>query len=153
MELSKLPFRKNCEGYFIDKKGNLLAKDSGKGYLIFPGGGVEQNESIEDAMKRETLEETGAKVTNLNKCGELKIIWEKDWAITEKQRQRYQKYQGDEMHFFKGMITSFNKIIQQEDSWEGKKLIPLKEVISFLEQQNSPQKEYREMQLKLLKEL
>jgi hypothetical protein len=59
---SKLPLRQNCEGYFTDSKGNILAQASEHGYIIFPGGGVEANESPEAALVREALEETGATV-------------------------------------------------------------------------------------------
>ncbi len=31
-----LPFRKNTEGYFVDTKGNILAKKV-QGIIIFPG--------------------------------------------------------------------------------------------------------------------
>ncbi len=54
MNRNNLPFRKNCEGYFI-KENKILAKDSGKGYLIFPGGGIEENESPEEAIIKKSM--------------------------------------------------------------------------------------------------
>ena len=83
---NRLPFRINCEGYFIDNDRNILAKNSSEGFLVFPGGGVDNNEKIEDAIFRETLEETGAIAVNLEKIGELKFIWGENWAKTEKQK-------------------------------------------------------------------
>jgi 8-oxo-dGTP pyrophosphatase MutT (NUDIX family) len=43
-----------CEDYFKNKR-----------YFVFPGGGIDNNESKEDAAKRETLEEAGVLVKNI----------------------------------------------------------------------------------------
>ena len=152
---SQLPFRRNCEGYFLDQQGRILAQDSGKGYLLFPGGGIEAGETPEEALLRETLEETGAVVTNVVSLGVLKVCWEPTWAKTEKQRQRYQQYQGDEMHFFTGTIVHFDVLQSEEDSWQGQQLMPLQEAITFFERQSySPDEQpYRATQLQHLKSL
>jgi len=52
-----LPFRINCEGYLISSDGKILAKDSGNGFIMFPGGGVDEKEDIITAMDREAKEE------------------------------------------------------------------------------------------------
>ncbi len=156
-ERRTLPFRLNCEGYFFDSNGNMLAKDSGKGYIIFPGGGVNESETIEEGMVRETFEETGAVVENVKKVGTLKIKWSPQWAKTEKQRMRYEKFQGDEMHFFTGIIKEFKTNgSSEEDFWEGSKLLSLKEVIKQMKTKKKiegDEKEYRKMQFRLLKEI
>lgn len=59
MDRSKLPYRKNCEGYLICKDGKVVVRDTGKGYLEFPGGGVDENEKPEEALKREAFAEAG----------------------------------------------------------------------------------------------
>ena len=157
IDRAKLPFRKNCEGYFIDGKGNVLAKDSGKGFLAFPGGGVDDSEEVEKAIVRETIEETGAVIQNLKKIGNLKFIWGPTWAKTEKQKKRYEQYKGEDMHFFFGKIEKFvepEKI--EEDFWQGEKLISIKKAIEIIELSrpfDAKIKEYREMQLKSLKNI
>ena len=154
---SKLPFRKNCEGYFTDGKGNVLAKDSGKGFLGFPGGGVDDNEDVEKAIVRETFEETGAIIINLKKIDELKFIWGQNWAKTEKQKKRYKQYKGEDMHFLIGKIEKFiEPEKKEEDFWEGEKLIPITKAIQMIESGKPFDveiKEYREMQLKSLKNI
>lgn len=60
-----------------DNNGNVLVEDKiGKNYrgLIFPGGHVEEGESITDSMIREIKEETGLNISNLEFCGI------KDWV-------------------------------------------------------------------------
>ena len=63
MDRSKLQYRKNCEGYFFHE-GKVVARDIG--FIEFPGGGVDED-SEEEALKREVLEETGCNVSNLKK--------------------------------------------------------------------------------------
>ncbi len=156
-ERSNLPFRINCEGYFIDNKKNILAHNTKKGYIVFPGGGVNKNESPKEALIRETFEETGAIVENLTKLDVLKIVWSKNWAKTKEQKKRYKLFQGDEMHFFKGFIKEFkNNIEKRKDYWKGNKLMPVKGVIKLIEKDklsNENEKGYREFQLKFLKDL
>ena len=141
----------------MDKMGNILAKKSDNGYMLFPGGGIDRNEYMEEGVKRETFEETGAIIKNLKKVGELKFIWGSHWAKNEKQRKRYQRYKGEDMHFFMGEIDRFEEPLKkEEDFWEGKKLMPIFEVIDAINAQKPFQrknKKYREIQLKFLKEL
>jgi 8-oxo-dGTP diphosphatase len=51
--------------------GKVLAQDRVKSWkgLSFPGGHVEDNESIVDSAVREVKEETGLDVSNLKSCG------------------------------------------------------------------------------------
>lgn len=148
-----LPFRKNTEGYFIDKNNNILAQVSKAGYLLFPGGGVEEQETPEQGLIRETFEETGAVVEEpLKVLGKLKIIWDKHWAKTEKQKKRYEQYQGDEMYFFFGRIKEFKQQEDHEDTWQGEKLMPVQKAIGMLEKIKD-KSEYRKRQLQYLKEI
>ena len=46
----------------VRRTGQLLLVESSDGDLALPGGGVEPGESLEEALRREVLEETGAVV-------------------------------------------------------------------------------------------
>ena len=156
MDRENLPFRINCEGYFLDGKGNILAKESNE-LILFPGGGIDKNEEIIGAMIRETNEETGAVVKNIRKLGIIKITWGSNWAKTEKQKARYKIFQGDEMHFFIGDIDYFkDPEIKEEDFWEGDRLMNINEVIKKIEGKapfDRSVKDYRETQLKFLRSI
>ncbi|MFQ5531286.1 MAG: NUDIX domain-containing protein [Candidatus Nanoarchaeia archaeon] len=152
----KLPLRKNCEGYFLDGKGNILAKKSDGGQIIFPGGGVNEGETPEKGLLREAHEETGVVIKGkLKKLRTLTILWDKDWITSKKQRNRYKKFKGDKMYFYKGKIDKIEKPkIKDEDYWKGKKLIPIREAINDIENKkpfNKSIKKYREIQLKFIK--
>ncbi len=157
MKRNKLLFRKNCEGYFITKDKKVLAQNTGKGYLIFPGGGIDAGESPETAVLRETLEETSATIKSLKKLETINFIWDKNWAKTEKQKRRYTRFKGEEMHLFSGTIKEFIKPNEKhEDLWEGGKLMALSEAIKFIEESkpfSNNVKLYRKTQLKWLKKL
>ena len=150
---NNLPFRKNTEGYFRDKNSNILAQVSKAGYLLFPGGGSEEQETPEQGLIRETYEETGAILKEpLEFLGKLKIIWDEQWAKTDKQKKRYEQYQGDEMYFFFGRINEFRQQEKQEDAWQGEKLLPLEKAIKIIES-SSNANAYRKKQLVCLKEI
>jgi 8-oxo-dGTP pyrophosphatase MutT (NUDIX family) len=131
---TKLPLRQNCEGYFLDSEGNILALPTDRGYVIFPGGGIEPDEDPRSALIRETHEETGAIVKILKPLGHVSYEWPSGWAKTEKQKRRYEQFRGDEMHFYTGTITGFtDTIMNEEDAWHGDKLVPLTDIIDFIE--------------------
>jgi len=158
VDRAKLPFRMNTEGYFLNKNRNILAQISDKGYVIFPGGGIDEGETPEESIIRETLEETGAVVVKpLKLISKLKIVWGLNWAKTDKQKDRYNKFRGDKMYFFCGRIHYFKDNLEiLEDTWKGEKLIPLDDAISLLEEGkpfSDDVKKYRETQLIILKKL
>jgi len=152
-----LPFRKNCGGYFLDGKGKIFAQKNEQGLIIFPGGGIDAGESVEQEILRETFEETGAKIINLKKLGNIKFIWGSNWAKTEKQKKRFQQFQGDDMYFFSGIVQELtSEKLTEEDSWKKNLFLGLDEVIETIasgQPFDKEIKEYRETQLKFLKVL
>ncbi len=135
MNRNLLPFRKNCEGYFINRKGKILAQDTQKGYIVFPGGGISKGESPEQAIHRETLEETGMQILNLTKVGEVKLVYSPDWAKTERQRQRYKTYKGEHLILFFGYAkpAKDKQHKNEEDQWQGEKFMSIQEAIQKIQ--------------------
>lgn len=153
MNRSKLPFRKNCEGYFLTKDNRILAKDTGH-FIEFPGGGVDENETPEKALIREAYEETGAKIENLKKIKIIKFKWDEYWAKSEKQKARYEKFQGEEMHFFTGKVKEIKKAKGDghDEGWKGEVAMDIKEAIAKIKEYGwtKDMDEYRSFQLKML---
>jgi 8-oxo-dGTP pyrophosphatase MutT (NUDIX family) len=151
---SKLPFRKNCEGYFFSKDENVLAKER-NGFIFFPGGGIEAGEDPRQAVIREAFEETGAILTNVRKVKELKFVWWPDWAKTGKQKVRYEQFQGEDMHFFVGEVSKLEEPFEkEEDFWEGERLMPVVKAIRIIESGRpftGDTRKYRTVQLEFLR--
>jgi 8-oxo-dGTP pyrophosphatase MutT (NUDIX family) len=153
-----LPYRRNCEGYFITKDCKILAKDTGKGYLVFPGGGIDKGEHADSAVMRETFEETGAIIKlPIKELGVVHFLWDKDWIKTEKQKRRFNTFKGEEMYFFFGLIEEFKENEEQhEDYWDGEKLMSIKKAINIIEMSkpfSEDIKVYREAQLRFLNQI
>lgn len=157
----KLPFRKNCEGYLICDDGKIIARDTGKGYIELPGGGVDDGEDLAEALAREAHEEAGVILKgSLRKKEMLRFIWDKDWAKTDKQKKRYEKFKGEEMYFFIGevkeLIHAPGDSRSGEKGWEGERRMTLNQAMNIINQGKPFPKDikpYREIQLRILKSL
>ena len=94
----------------IDKSQIILAFLQKNNEFKFPGGGVEINETLEDALRREVKEEIGAK---------LKLIKRKLGIVTEydNQNESENEYFKMESHYFEVEIENeFEK--QELDDYE-----------------------------------
>ena len=58
-------YREACRAIIFDQEKIILLKSKKFGEYIVPGGGVNQNESYFEALKREVLEEAGIKIKNI----------------------------------------------------------------------------------------
>jgi len=75
LRLYWLIFRPNTYGVkcIIQKDGKILMIKNTYGHKLwtFPGGGIYRQETAEDAIKREIMEEVGIEVKDLRKIGEF----------------------------------------------------------------------------------
>lgn len=153
MNREELPFRKNCEGYLIFGDGQIIAREC-EDYIEFPGGGVEDNETPKEALKREAFEEAGIVIQGeLEEIKILEFLWDDSWAKTDKQKQRYEKFKGEEMHFFVGKAK---EILPGRYEWKGKVKMEIDEVLRIINKSrpfSADIKEYREFQISVLESL
>lgn len=93
-------YRQNVAGVIINDKGKVLLAEriDEKGHWQFPQGGVDKEENLEQALKREIEEELGIKPEELKILAQAGNIYRYDWP--EKLRQKRFCYYGQEQHFF-----------------------------------------------------
>jgi 8-oxo-dGTP pyrophosphatase MutT (NUDIX family) len=162
MDRSSLPFRQVTEGYFVDHEKMIFARDTGKGYLELPGGGVDAGETAVLALHREAFEEAGVvaleEETVLVKT--LVTRWDPSWPTTEKQRKRYEQFQGEEISFFVGKVKDVveptGDLLTGEPGWEHPVRMTILQAIAIVEAGkpfHSAIAPYRETQLEILRSL
>ena len=142
------PYRKEVSIFLIHeskkKELSVLAKNAGT-FMIFPGGGVDKGESIEDACRREVLEETGITINKLKFISDVKSDFYPEWAqISAKRKKRYKRYKGGHIFIFVGTIkkTEKPKGCEDNDDWKGditKYFMPIKKCIKLTETQEKKQ--------------
>ena len=75
-----------CVDLLVMNNGRLLLmkrkNKPAKGLWFTPGGRIHINESLEDAVKRVLLEETGLKPVSIKQCGTMSHIWPEIQTIT-----------------------------------------------------------------------
>ena len=146
-----LPLRKNCEGYIFQGTSHILAKKTDYG-IIFAGGGIDTGETPHQAMIRETFEETGLKIESVKHIHTQEFLYDAQWPKTQKQRQRYAVYKGDEMYFLIGFITSSkSQVSTMEDAWDGTLFLEISFVLNELRQRYAKEPStYVQTQIRLL---
>ena len=153
-----LPYRKNCEGYFV-RDGKIVALDTGLGYIEFPGGGVDEGEEPNEALIREAFEEAGVVIDGeLEKIEQFNFVWGENWVKNDKQKKRYEEFQGEEMHFYKGKIKDLVEPNGDgvEKGWNGEVLMEISDAIEAIKGHNLNGEgvgEYQNFQLKILEAL
>ncbi|MEJ2267934.1 MAG: NUDIX hydrolase [Nanoarchaeota archaeon] len=95
--MKKLNYRKNVVSVLFDGKRILLVRKPNLNFWQFIQGGVETNESEEETVKREIIEETGIKVFKIIK--RLNLFFKYDWN-PELQKQKGFYFPTNEMIWF-----------------------------------------------------
>lgn len=154
IDRTKLPYRPVAECYLVHD-GKLIAQDHGH-YIMYPGGGIDDGETPEEAGRREVEEEVGIKLDgDLIPITTVEWDWMPEWANNEKRKARYAQFRGERVHFLIGKIKSIEKATSDEgDAWKGEismdfdKLLELHDKYSAADNPNT--KCYRSTQKALI---
>ena len=68
-------FRETCFGLYMKDNEILVTIDSKRNQYTLIGGGIEANESHEDTLKREFLEEVGIKIKDIKEFITVDCFW------------------------------------------------------------------------------
>jgi 8-oxo-dGTP pyrophosphatase MutT (NUDIX family) len=103
----ELPFRRSSRALLVDGEHVLLAEHrthAGPSVWVGPGGGVEGNESLHDALAREVWEETGLRIEVTHRP---QLVWVQTVPIEE---MRAHGFAGVINHFFLLTVATFDPV-------------------------------------------
>jgi 8-oxo-dGTP pyrophosphatase MutT (NUDIX family) len=133
----KLPFRESAEAILRDGDdlvGILAEGHGGKKFLKFPGGGIDEGESIHQGLEREMMEEAGVTGHSLTGHGHSQIVWHPD--MEQHKPEKYAQFQGSRRHVFSGWLKSSGKPTSKEgDELTGSMRIPISKAVAHLQDQ------------------
>jgi putative (di)nucleoside polyphosphate hydrolase len=128
-------YRKGISALILNTKNefllvNLISFE--EKYYAIPGGGVEENETLEEAVYREIKEELGINSSSLEKIGEsvnpLKTTFK-----TPKINKEGKEYLGSERYFFAFRFTgSDDEIKLAENEVRAYKWVPVSDLNKYL---------------------
>lgn len=156
VDRSNLPFRQTVDCFLLCDDNKILAQKVDNKFIVFPGGGIDDGESIKKGAQREILEETGAIVYDLKEVGSVKYLWWYELMNDVPKRiERWKKYQGEEVHFLIGKVKEFKKPTSDEnDDWKGNMKMSVKQAISYVKKYSVDShkniKPYKDAQLTIM---
>ncbi len=162
IDRSKLPYREAIDVFIFHEDklvGQKILRDKNKPneyFLKTPSGGIDEGESIIEAAKRETIEETGAVLKNIKEVESFKVIWPPSFKnASAKTARRYAKYKGINYRVIVAELVKFIDPTSKEgDEWSGtqeEKLMTIEEAIELLKNDKAEKiwQEYNQLNIKL----
>lgn len=123
----ELPYRRNVAGILFDGKKILLVTKPGLGFWQFVQGGIESEETNEEAISREIKEETGIKDFKIIKKLSGTHKW--DW-VPELQKRK--GFRGQQQSFMFVNVEPNQKIKLQKEELEDYKWVLPEEIKKFI---------------------
>jgi putative (di)nucleoside polyphosphate hydrolase len=128
-------FRKGVSAIIINKKNEFLLvnlESFEDRYFAIPGGGVEQEETLKDAVYRELDEELGIKEKHLQIVGQSDIPVRFKFKLIKMNRDSVE-YEGSERYFFGfRFIGEDSEIKSQEGEIRSYKWVPYGDLEDYL---------------------
>ena len=128
-------YRKGVSALIVNKKDefllvNLLSFEDR--YFAIPGGGVDEGESLEDAVYREVQEELGIENKSLEYINKSDVPVSFKFKVIKMNRKGIE-YEGSERYFFGFRFTGEeNEIKLGEDEVSSYKWVPFNELNKYL---------------------
>lgn len=112
------------------KDNRVLANLSNGSYVVFPGGGINKGETPIEAAKRECLEETARRATNLTPAHPPTVqIWPEDFAKSNKWAK---DYKGGYTYWMTASASDDVESTKHKDYEDGFQWHPIKVVLERL---------------------
>ncbi len=150
---SKPQFRDRSQLFIFD--GPKVVARVLDDYVDFPGGGIEKGEDAKTAALRESMEEAGALVTNIQSVGKCKCDWPPQALKHFNDNDNNVFYRGCNTNFFIGKLKGFEKPTSEEgDDWRTRnKVIPIIDaIIEILKRPQGVMNKHHELEVKILKQ-
>lgn len=135
---NKSKYRLGIIAMIVNKRGQFLLvqlKGKGKGDWNFPGGGLEEGESIEDCLWREMQEEVGLDKNSLTLIGKSKRVnrYKYNPELLKVKREQGIPYIGQEKHQFVLRFTGDETtIVLNEDEFTDYKWVEFDDLKKYL---------------------
>ncbi|MGV8171457.1 MAG: NUDIX domain-containing protein [Candidatus Woesearchaeota archaeon] len=145
MEFTELPYRQGVQAYIINDNDELLlvCNMGDENFWKVPSGGKNLDESSEETLHREVMEELGVTVTILKKCSFRNRF---DWP-EELVRRLNSKYRGQEQDIFIVKLNDNQEIKidpKEVKDYKWVKFDNINEVLKLEHQQESVKKVLKE---------
>lgn len=143
----RLKLRPRVDVFIYNNKGEVLAEPSPyRNTLRFPGGGIDEGASINDAAREEALEEAGIEIGKITTVGKpLTLKWTE--SVKERNRQRGRDFDGNRQYFRAAPLKAKNTDMygMEGDALRKAMWIPISNAIDFLKEHGEAGEDFSDL--------